>query len=95
MWILVSLKRERKNFGGTQQRRCGNCQNQTDFSLILTRLWVCLFFIPIFVWRDDWTFECPVCERGLPMSGKALDEVKELNRARRGGTSAERVAVTG
>jgi hypothetical protein len=82
MWFLITTSGERKDFGGTIQRECENCRSSVVFRLLLTRLWVGLFFIPIFVWRDAWRLECPVCEKCEELHGEELTAAKELNRAR-------------
>lgn len=72
---------------------CAGCQISGYLSLVLTRHWLCLFFVRLFVYSDVWSLECPACNRGEEVEGRALDEAKDQVREGRSGAGSKRGAV--
>ena len=93
MFYLFSTSRERKNFGAAVLRMCGRCQITDSLSLVLTRYWLSLFFVRLFVYSDVWSLECPSCGHGEEVRGRELAEAKDRVREGRTGTNPKRVAV--
>lgn len=68
-----------KNFGQTLVQKCPICSNTSHFSLIRTRDWATLFFIPIFPYETKSYLECPLCRNAFELENEDnIDKLKEI-----------------
>jgi hypothetical protein len=58
---------------------CRNCSNSNWFYLVAVRRWLTLFFIPVIPYERRHMLICPVCNRGMNLSGAELQRAKSLN----------------
>jgi hypothetical protein len=58
---------------------CRNCSNSNWFYLVAVRRWLTLFFIPVIPYERRHMLICPVCNRGVNLSGAELQWAKSLN----------------
>jgi hypothetical protein len=58
---------------------CRNCSNSNWFYLVTVRRWLTLFFIPVLPYERQHMLICPVCNRGVNLSGAELQWAKSLN----------------
>ena len=58
---------------------CRNCSNSNWFYLVQVRRWLTLFFIPVIPYERQHMLICPVCNRGVNLSGTELQWAKSLN----------------
>ena len=93
MFYLFSTSREQKNFGKAVLRMCAECQITGSLSLVLTRYWLSLFFVRLFVYSDVWSLKCPSCCHDEEVRGRELAEAKDRVRAGRTVANSKRVAV--
>ena len=83
MWFIIGTRAERKDFGGTEFRVCEDCGAGTLHILTLTRSWLTLFFIQLFVYQDVWELNCPACGHSFKVPASELSRVKESNRVQK------------
>jgi hypothetical protein len=43
------------------RRRCPNCGNTAEWSVMRVRSWVTLFFIPVLPYKTEVVAICPIC----------------------------------
>jgi hypothetical protein len=65
-----------KDFGPVGLHRCPNCNNEAPWHLARRRKWFTLFFVPVFPYESTHMLLCPVCGRGIQVSGKELAGLK-------------------
>ncbi len=58
---------------------CRNCSNSNWFYLVQVRRWLTLFFVPVIPYERRHALICPVCNRGVNLSGRELQWAKSLN----------------
>lgn len=62
-----------KHYGPVQKQQCQNCFNEDYWSLYKQSTWFTLFFIPVFPYKSEYYFLCPICSQGL-----MLDNYNEI-----------------
>lgn len=71
-----------KNFGNTLIQKCRICSHASYFSLVRTRDWFTLFFIPILPYETKYFLECPICKNAFELNNEEnianLKEIAEL-----------------
>ena len=65
--------------GPTIPIECPNCSNQTWLHLLSYRTWFTLFFIPIIPYESKNLLLCPVCTKGVELSGDQVPRAQHLN----------------
>ena len=69
-------RRHIKNIGSTIIQKCSICSHKSYFSLVRSREWFTLFFIPIFPYETKYYLECPVCRNGFEIEDN--ENIKKL-----------------
>ncbi|MEX0920399.1 MAG: zinc ribbon domain-containing protein [Candidatus Pacearchaeota archaeon] len=68
-----------KNFGSTLVQKCPICSHTSHYSLVRTRDWATLFFIPIFSYETKYYLECPVCKNAFELENEDnIEKLKEI-----------------
>lgn len=68
-----------KNFGQTLVQKCPVCSHTSHYSLVRTRDWFTLFFIPIFPYETKYYLECPVCKNAFELENENnIEKLKEI-----------------
>ena len=60
---------------------CPNCHNQVFFHHVRSKKSVRLYFVPVVPYGTDEYMVCPICSRGLQLSGTQLPPVRSMSRA--------------
>jgi hypothetical protein len=60
---------------------CPNCHNQVFFHHVRSKKSVRLYFVPVVPYGTDEYMVCPVCSRGLQLSGTQLPPVRSMSSA--------------
>ena len=60
---------------------CPNCHNQVFFHHVRSKKSVRLYFVPVVPYGTDEYMVCPVCSRGLQLSGTQLPPVRSMSNA--------------
>jgi hypothetical protein len=60
---------------------CPNCHNQVFLHHVRSRKSVRLYFVPVVPYGTDSYLACPVCSRGLQVSGTQLRHVRSMSSA--------------
>lgn len=60
---------------------CPNCHNQVFLHHVRSKKSVRLYFVPVMPYGTDDYLVCPVCSRGLQVSGPQLPEVRTMAQA--------------
>ena len=60
---------------------CPNCHNQVFFHHVRSKKSVRLYFVPVVPYGTDEYLVCPVCSRGLQLSGAQLPPVRSMSSA--------------
>ncbi len=50
--------------------KCRNCHNTERWKLYQRKLWFELFFIPIIPYQSKYFLLCPICSRGVNITGE-------------------------
>jgi hypothetical protein len=59
---------------------CPNCHNQVFLHHVRSKKSVRLYFVPVVAYGTDDYLVCPVCSRGLQVSGAQLPHVRSMSR---------------
>lgn len=65
-WGRVTVR----DHGATVPATCSNCHNQGMQHYVHARTWFTLFFIPVIPYKSQHLLICPVCERGMKLTGE-------------------------
>ena len=60
---------------------CPNCHNQVFFHHVRSKKSVRLYFVPVVPYGTDEYMVCPICSRGLQLSGAQLPPVRSMSSA--------------
>ncbi|SRR5581483_2437448 len=60
---------------------CPNCHNQVFLHHVRSKKSVRLYFVPVMPYGTDNYLVCPVCSRGLQVSGPQLPEIRAMAQA--------------
>ena len=60
---------------------CPNCHNQVFFHHVRSKKSVRLYFVPVVPYGTDEYMVCPICSRGLQLSGTQLPPVRSMSSA--------------
>ena len=60
---------------------CPNCHNQVFFHHVRSKKSVRLYFVPVVPYGTDEYLVCPICSRGLQLSGTQLPPVRSMSSA--------------
>jgi zinc-ribbon family len=60
---------------------CPNCHNQVFFHHVRSKKSVRLYFVPVVPYGTDEYLVCPVCSRGLQLSGAQLPPLRSMSSA--------------
>jgi hypothetical protein len=60
---------------------CPNCHNQVFFHHVRSKKSVRLYFVPVVPYGMDEYLVCPVCSRGLQLSGAQLPPIRSMSSA--------------
>ena len=60
---------------------CPNCHNQVFFHHVRSKKSVRLYFVPVVPYGTDEYLVCPICSRGLQLSGAQLPPVRSMSSA--------------
>lgn len=79
LFIIFGWKRRSKNLGQSYPQYCERCQNDSIFSLIKTRRWLSIFFIPVFpISRVEYFLSCDICGHAAEIDRHEADGFKAL-----------------
>lgn len=70
-----------KNFGPTFKNRCSHCNNEDYWILTRYMTWFTLFFIPIFPYSIKYFLSCQICQYGLTLNSKQIEQMKPIAEA--------------
>lgn len=65
-----------KNHGPAYKKKCDNCHNESEYTLIEISIWFTLFFIPVFPYERHYLLMCPICGNGFELNKQAFEELK-------------------
>jgi hypothetical protein len=68
----------RKQIGVTFKNLCNHCHNEDYWVLTRTITWFTLFFIPVIPYSIKYFLSCPVCQYGLTLDSKQIEQIKPL-----------------
>jgi Short C-terminal domain len=60
---------------------CPNCHNQVFFHHVRSKKSVRLYFVPVVPYGTDEYLVCPICSRGLQLSGAQLPPIRSMSSA--------------
>lgn len=67
-----------KQIGIAFKQMCNHCHNEDYWVLTRITTWFSLFFIPVIPYSIKHFLSCPVCQYGLTLDSKQLEEIKPL-----------------
>lgn len=67
-----------KQIGVAFKHLCAHCHNEDYWILTRITTWFTLFFIPVIPYSIKYFLSCPVCQRGLTLDSKQIEEIKPL-----------------
>ncbi len=70
-----------KNFGPTFKNHCSHCNNEEYWVLTRIMTWFTLFFIPVFPYSIKYFLSCPICQYGLTLDSKQIEQIKPIAEA--------------
>ena len=70
-----------KNFGPTFKNHCSHCNNEEYWILNRIMTWFTLFFIPVFPYSIKYFLSCPICQYGLTLDSKQIEQIKPIAEA--------------
>lgn len=70
-----------KNFGPTFKNHCNHCNNDEYWVLTRIMTWFTLFFIPVFPYSIKYFLSCPICQYGLTLDSKQIEQIKPIAEA--------------
>ena len=68
----------RKQIGVFFKQVCGHCNNEEYWVLTRTITWFTLFFIPLIPYSIKYFLSCPICQYGLTLDQKQINEIKPI-----------------
>jgi hypothetical protein len=69
------------DLGGVAPGVCPNCHNQVFFHHVRSKKSVRLYFVPVVPYGTDEYLVCPICSRGLQLSGAQLPPMRSMSSA--------------
>jgi Short C-terminal domain/zinc-ribbon family len=69
---------KQEDLGEVAPAVCPNCHNQVFFHHVRSKKSVRLYFVPVVPYGTDEYMVCPVCSRGLQLSGTQLPPVRSM-----------------
>jgi hypothetical protein len=72
---------KQENLGEVAPGVCPNCHNQVFFHHVRSKKSVRLYFVPVVPYGTDEYMVCPICSRGLQLSGTQLSAVRSMSSA--------------
>ena len=69
---IVDYRTLRTDKGAVAPAKCPNCQNDVMFRYIVSRRMFSLFFIPLIPFSPKHFVLCPVCTRGIEVTGRQV-----------------------
>ncbi len=70
-----------KEVGVVFKYLCSHCNNEEYWVLTRTMTWFTLFFIPIFPYKIQYFFKCPICEYGRYLDRKQFNDLRPIAEA--------------
>src|SRR3990167_6580332 len=70
-----------KNFGPTFKNHCSHCNNEEYWTLTRHTTWFTLFFIPIIPYSVKYFLSCPICQYGITLDNKQVEQIKPIAEA--------------
>lgn len=67
-----------KQIGVAFKQMCNHCHNEDYWVLTRITTWFTLFFIPVIPYSIKYFLSCPVCQYGLTLDSKQIEEIKPL-----------------
>lgn len=67
-----------KRIGIAFKRMCDHCHNEDYWVLTQITTWFTLFFIPVIPYSTKYFLSCPVCQYGLTLDSKQVEEIRPL-----------------
>ena len=72
---------KQEDLGEAVQTVCPNCNNQVVLHHVRSKKSVRLYFVPVVPYGTDDYLVCPICSRGLQLSGTQLPHIGPMKRA--------------
>jgi hypothetical protein len=72
---------KQEDLGKVAPAVCPNCHNQVFFHHVRSKKSVRLYFVPVVPYGTDEYMVCPICSRGLQISGNQLPPVRSMSSA--------------
>jgi Short C-terminal domain/zinc-ribbon family len=72
---------KQEDLGEVAPAVCPNCHNQVFFHHVRSKKSVRLYFVPVVPYGTDEYMVCPICSRGLQLSGNQLPPVRSMSSA--------------
>ena len=72
---------KQEDLGEVAPSVCPNCHNQVFFHHVRSKKSVRLYFVPVVPYGTDDYLVCPICSRGLQISGAQLPHVRSMSNA--------------
>jgi hypothetical protein len=72
---------KQEDLGEVAPAVCPNCHNQVFFHHVRSKKSVRLYFVPVVPYGTDEYMVCPICSRGLQLSGTQLPPVQSMSSA--------------
>lgn len=67
-----------KYIGVAFKNLCNHCNNEDYWVLTRTMTWFTLFFIPVIPYSLKYFLSCPVCQYGIILDGKQIEQIKPI-----------------
>lgn len=67
-----------KQIGIAFKYLCNHCHNEEFWILSKITTWFTLFFIPVIPYSTKYLLSCPVCQYGLTLDDKQLEQIKPI-----------------
>jgi zinc-ribbon family len=72
---------KQEDLGEVAPAVCPNCHNQVFFHHVRSKKSVRLYFVPVVPYGTDEYMVCPICSRGVQLSGNQLPAVRSMSSA--------------
>lgn len=84
LFVIFGWPERSKEYGVVTPEYCGHCRNEARFSLVKTRRWGSLFFIPVLPLSSaDYYLVCEVCHAAAEIEDENVEDCKEMVRTTR------------
>ncbi|MCU0680136.1 MAG: zinc-ribbon domain-containing protein [Planctomycetes bacterium] len=70
-----------KNVGPVFKNHCSHCNNKEYWTLTKYTTWFTLFFIPVIPYSIKYFLSCPVCQYGITLDNRQLEQIEPTARA--------------